>query len=367
MKLFIPGPTEVHPDILKAMSTPMINHRSEAFRELYRSVRKKARELFVARSGRVFFLTASSTGCMEAATRCLVTRGVVHGVQGYFSENWFKLSRGNGKNAEPVAVDWGRAVKPEMIDEKLQTGRYDAVAFVHCETSTGVMNHLEQVAAVVRKYPDVMFMVDAVSSLGGVDIQPEKLGIDILFAGVQKCLGCPPGLTVAYVSDRALERAAKLGIPRGHYFDLLRYREFDDKDETTETPSIAHFYALNKSLERLLAEGREKRFAKHLELAKIVRTWAMDRGFKLFPEPGYESPTVTCIANTLQIDVFKLNDELMRRGYLLSEGIGPIRGKTFRIAHMGEMTRSDIEGFLKLIDEIVVTYEKPAVGRLVGV
>jgi aspartate aminotransferase-like enzyme len=363
MKLFIPGPTEIHPEILKAMATPMLNHRSEQFRELLRAVRDKARRLLVARSGRVFFFTSSSTGCMEAACRCLVSRAVLHTTQGYFSENWHRLSGGNLVPNDAIALDWGRAVHPEMIEERLRSGKFDALAFVHCETSTGVMNPLERIAEMIKRHPDVMFMVDAVSSLGGVDIQPEKLGIDILFAGVQKCLGCPPGFTLVYVSDRALQKAErKQG--RGHYFDLLRFRQFDDKDETTETPSVSHFFALDTALGRLLTEGREARFAKHQELAGRVRSWAAERGFELFPERNCESPTVTCISNSRRIDVFRLNEELVRRGYMISEGLGPIRGKTFRISHMGERTRPELEEVLSQIDQIVGSYDNPSIGRL---
>lgn len=363
MKLFTPGPTEIHPDILQAMATPMINHRGEAFRELLRRVRSKARELLQARSGRVFFLTSSSTGCMEAATRCLVNRGALHATQGYFSENWHRLSAGNEVPSEAIAVPWGGAIHADRIDERLKTGRFDALAFVHCETSTGVMNRLGDVADVMKGHPEVLFMVDAVSTLGGVDIRPEALGIDVLFAGVQKCLGCPPGFTLVWVSDRALQKAARRR-GRGYYFDLVRYREFDDRDETTETPSISHLFALDASLGRLLAEGRDRRFARHADMANHVRSWALTRGFELFPEAGFESPTVTCIANTLHLDVFKLNEELMRRGYLISEGLGSIRGKAFRIAHMGEMTLADIADVLRQIDDVVGSYDRPSVGRL---
>jgi aspartate aminotransferase-like enzyme len=363
MKLFTPGPTSIHPEILKAMSTEMLNHRSEPFRELLRRTRSKARELLVAKSGRVFFFTSGSTGCMEASVRCLVERAVLHTTQGYFSENWHRLSKGNGIACDAIAKKWGEGIHPEELDAALKTGHYDTVAFTHCETSTGVMNPIEKIAAVVKKYPDVLFVVDCVSTLGGIDIQPEKLGIDLLFAGVQKCLGCPPGFTLTYVSDRAFERAAKKS-GRGYYFDILRYRDFDDKDETTETPSVSHFFALDKSLERILAEGREKRFKKHLDLAKLVRSWGLERGFEFFPEKGYESISVTCFKNTRHIDVFKLNDELGKRGYMISEGLGPIRGKTFRIAHMGEMTRTDYKGLLPTIDKIVGDYSRPKIGTL---
>lgn len=363
MKLFTPGPTSIHPEILKAMSTEMLNHRSEPFRELLRRVRAKSRQLLAAKFGRVFFMTSSSTGCMEASVRCLVNKAVLHTTQGYFSENWHRLSRGNQVPCEALAKQWGEGIHPEELDAALKTGKFDMVAFTHCETSTGVMNPLEEIAAVVRKYPDVLFVVDAVSTLGGIDIQPEKLGIDLLFAGIQKCLGCPPGFTMVYVGDRALERATKK-TGRGYYFDLVRYREFDDKDETTETPSVCHFFALDKSLERLLAEGRDKRFAKHVELANLVRSWGLERGFELFPEKGYESISVTCFRNTRKIDVFKLNDELAKHGYMISEGLGPIRGKTFRIAHMGEMVRADHEGLLQTIDSLVGDYAQPKVGVL---
>lgn len=350
-KLFIPGPTEVRPEILKEMARPMIGHRMKEFSTLLMEVTAKVQKLLYTKN-HVFMSTSSSTGMMEGAVRNCVAKRCLNCICGAFSQRWHEITLANGKEADPLEVEWGLANLPEAIDEKLKTGKYDAITVVHNESSTGVMNPLPEIAEVMKKYPDVIFMVDAVSSMAGVKIEVDKLGIDVILAGVQKCFALPPGLTVVAVSEKALKKAEQVKN-RGYYFDFLTFKRYlDERQQTPATPSISHLYALNKQMDDIFAEGLENRFARHKAMADYVREWARE-SFALFAQPGYESNTLTAIRNTRGISVAALNEELGRRGAAISNGYGKLKEKTFRIAHMGDIQLSDIKELLSQIDEII--------------
>jgi aspartate aminotransferase-like enzyme len=288
---------------------------------------------------------------MEGAVRNLSTKRVLSCACGAFSERWHEIAKENGRAADIYSATWGEPNRPEKIDQLLATGKYDALTLVHNETSTGVMNPLPEIAEVMRRYPDVSFCVDAVSSMAGVDINFEALGIDLLLAGVQKAFGLPPGLTVVAATQRALQKAAK--VPdRGHYFDLVQFQKYDDKNQTPETPAISLIHALDVQLDRMKREGFEARFARTLEMAKVCRGWALDR-FDLFPERGFESVTLTAVKNTTGLDVARLNSELAKRGAMISEGYGKIKDQSFRIAHMADITMRDLKELLVMMDAII--------------
>jgi aspartate aminotransferase-like enzyme len=349
-RLFIPGPTEVRPENLAALARPQIGHRSEDFRTLYRSVTGKLRRL-LATEGKVFLFTCSSTGVWEAAIRNGVARRVLCCMQGAFSDRWHTVARANGKEADELRVDWGLAIRPEEIDRALRTGNYDAITVVHNETSTGVMNHLEEIAEVVRRYPDVLFLVDAVSSMAGARIDVDRLSIDVCLAGLQKAFALPAGLTVASVSTRAIERARTIEH-RGYYFDFLDMLKYDERGETPATPAIPQMHALDAQLDDILAEGLDARAERHQMLARIVQSWAR-RHFAVFAEEGFESPTLTCVSNTRGISVADLNKQLAQQHAAISNGYGTLKEKTFRIAHMGDTQEWEIRGLLATIDRIL--------------
>ncbi|TKJ29013.1 aminotransferase [bacterium (candidate division B38) B3_B38] len=349
-KLFIPGPTEVRPEILQAMATPQIGHRSKEFQNLYTTIYPKLQD-FLYTKGQVFLFTSSSTGAMEAAVRNTVAKRCLSCMCGAFSDRWHTMATSNGIEADPLQVEWGKASKPEMIDEKLKTGKYDAITFVFNETSTGVMNPLYDVAEVMKKYPDVMFLVDAVSAMAGVKIEVDKLGIDVCLAGVQKAFALPAGLTICTASEKALKKAADVKN-RGYYFDFLTMLKYHEKNQTTTTPTIPHIFALNAQMDDIAKEGYDNRFERHRKMAKIVQDWAKEY-FDLFAEPGYESLTLTCVKNTRGISVADLNKELGKHWITISNGYGKLKEQTFRIAHMGDAQVSDIMGLLELINSIL--------------
>lgn len=350
VRLYIPGPTEVRRDILEEQARWMIGHRGADFEALYASVQGKLRQLFYANS-RVLVSTSSGTGLWEGASRNCVRddRRVLHLVNGSFSERWADVSQRNGKQVDVLDVDWGKAHKPEQLADALQKQAYDAVAIVLNETSTGVKNPLEAMVEVIRQYPDTLILVDAVSILGGYKIDFDGLGLDVLLTSTQKAMGLPPGLAYAAVSDKALERATQVPY-RGYYFDFIELDKMGQKNNTPATPNISLLYATDKQLDYMLAEGLEARFARHERMAEMTRAWAVGAGFKLFSEEGYHSPTVTTVDNVRNVDVKAMNKFLKARGMTLSDGYGKLKGRTFRIAHMGDLMPEHMQELFDAID-----------------
>jgi aspartate aminotransferase-like enzyme len=299
-----------------------------------------------------FLSTSSATGVWEACVRNCIGKRALACVSGAFAESWYKVALANEKQADKIDLQWGKAIKPHMIDEKLATGEYDSLLLVHNETSTGVTNPLYDIAKVMKKYPDVMFMVDAVSSMTGMKIEVDKLGIDVCLASVQKAFALPPGLSVFTVSKKAYERAEKIRN-RGYYFDFLSFKKSAEKNETPSTPAIPQIYGLNRQLDKMLEEGMENRFERHKRMAEYTRKWAIERGFELFPEKGYESNTLTTITNKKKINVADLIKKLTEKGVTISNGYGDLKEKTFRIAHMGDTQLDEIKELLVMIDEVL--------------
>jgi aspartate aminotransferase-like enzyme len=349
-KLFIPGPVEVSPKTMAAFSRPMIGHRSEDFRNLYRDVHPKLQKLFATRQP-VFLSTSSAWGVMEASIRNLVDRGVLCCMCGAFSDKWFDVAKRCGKNAEPLQVEWGTHIDPKDIDARLATGKFDTVVLIHSETSTGVMNPLPEICCTLAKYPDVALVVDTVSSFSGVKIDMDALGIDVMLTGAQKALALPPGFALFSVSDKAFARAEK--IPnRGYYFDFLEFKNQQAEWMTQSTPSIGHIHALQSKLDEIFAEGLDARFARHARTNALVHEWARRAGFDFFAEDGFRTKTLTCVRNSRGIDVAKLVRDLRAKHHLVIDGgYGKIKGETFRLSNMGDETEETISHLLSCLDD----------------
>ena len=348
-KLFIPGPTEVSKDSLEAMGTPMIGHRMKEYSQLQGRVTPKLKKILHT-DGLVFIGTCSSTGWMEGSIRNCCKKACVNFINGAFSKRWHQITTANGFEADAVNAEWGDPITPEMVDQALATGKYDCLTLVHNETSTGVMSPLEDIAKVVGKYPDVAFLVDSVSSMAGVDIDFEKLGIDVLLAGVQKAFGLPAGLAICAVSDKAMQRSRE-AKNKGFYFDFCLYEKYDKKDQTPSTPAISHVFALDKKLDSFFEESLEHRYKRHMDMAQCVRDWVKKNGFEMFPKEGYASITLSTIKNTKGMDIGKLNEFLASKGAVIANGYGDLKNKTFRIAHMADCTLDDVQQLLSWIDE----------------
>jgi aspartate aminotransferase-like enzyme len=349
-KLHIPGPIQVSEKTFQAFCQPMIGHRSKDFQELYARVQAGLQKLFYTKQP-VFVATGSAWSVMEAALRNLVGRKVLTCMNGAFADKWHGVAAANGKAAEKLQVEWGQPVLPEQIDARLATGAFDAVTLIHSETSTGTLSPLEDIAKLKQKYPDVMFIVDVVSSLSTKQIPFDELGIDVMLAGLQKAMALPPGAAVFAVSEAVFKKAARQ-TDRGYYGDFLEYRANHEKNMTPTTPSIPHFYALASKLEEIHTEGLDARFARHLENAMIVREWAQRNGFELFPALRYATVGLTCIRNTRDIDVAALVAWLKKnKNVAIDGGYGKIKGRTFRISSMGDETTAGIYELMSYMDE----------------
>ncbi len=352
-KLFIPGPVEVTTQSLHEMSVPMVGHRSTDYEKIHAFCVENVRKvLYTDRF--IWIGTCSSTGLMEGAILNLCKKKVLSVVLGAFSDRWNKMAKANGRESVRLEYEWGKAAKPEDIDAKLSEGGFDLVTVVFNETSTGVMSPLKDIAGVMKKYPDVLLAVDAVSGMAAARIEVDAWDLDFVLAGTQKAWSLPPGLAVAAVSERCFKRAETIEH-RGFYFDLLSAREYaagKRSNQTPSTPGISLVHALGRQAERY-SRDLEAHWAKHVEMAKFVQDWARNRGFELFAEPGYESLSLTCIKNTKGISVAGLNAELGKRGYMLSNGYGKLKEQTFRIAHMGTMTLTEVRDLLLNVDDIL--------------
>ena len=350
VKLFIPGPVEVAPETYEAMSAPMIGHRSKDFQALYGGIQPKLQRLFQTESP-VYLSTSSAWGIMEGAIRNTVSKKVLNCCCGAFSDKWLDVSKRCGKEAEALQVEWGQPILPEAIDAKLATGEFDVVTLVHNETSTGVMNPLAEIAAVVRKYDDVILIVDTVSSFSVVPIPFDELGIDVLLTGSQKALALPPGLAIFALSQRALDRAEGIS-DRGYYFDFHEFKKNQVKDMTPSTPCIHTIYGLRQKLDEIEAEGIENRFARHAKLNGMVADWVTANGFEFFAPEGYRSKGLTCVSNNKEIDVAKLQS-LMKENHSIAMdgGYGKVKGKTFRLSNMGNETEETIGTLLAALDD----------------
>jgi aspartate aminotransferase-like enzyme len=350
-KLLIPGPTEVSKEILEEQARYMIGHREKEFSTLYGGITDKLTKFFqLTPDIKPTVTTSSGTLWFDIVARSVVKQKALACINGAFSQRAAQTLKACGKETDILEVEMGKAIKPDMVAEKLENGGYDTVTVCHNETSTGVRSPVKEIAQMIRKdYPDVILAVDAVSSIAGDKLIPSEIGCDIIFGSTQKCFALPPGLAVALVNDRAIERA-KTVPNRGGYTDMVEIFEFEKKHQTPFTPNVSMLYALDKRMDLLLAETYDKVYQRHLDMAKYTQAWAK-KNFSMFPEPGYESITVSCI-NSNGKDVNQMSAKLAERGYLISAGYGKLKDKTFRIGHMGEWNLDGIKQVISLIDEI---------------
>ncbi|NMB55018.1 MAG: alanine--glyoxylate aminotransferase family protein [Leptolinea sp.] len=350
--MFVPGPVDVAPEVLAAQAKPMMPHRSKDFEEIFRRTAEKAQKLFFTQY-RVFQGTSSGSGMQEAGVRNFVQEQVLSCVNGAFADRWYKCAIANGKQADKIEVAWGQAITPELLADALKQKTYEAVTIVHNETSTGVENPVKDLAKVVHELsPDTLILVDAVSSLGGTKIEMDAWGIDFLLTSSQKCLALPPGLSLAAASDRAMKKAETVSN-RGWYFDLVLMEKHRLKDSTPMTPVMPLIYALDVQLDRILEEGLDNRFARHAAMAKRTQNWAIAHGMEPLAPEGYRSKTVSTIKNTKGLDIAALNKFLQTKGMRIANGYGDLKDKTYRIAHMGEITMSDVDALLAAMEEFM--------------
>lgn len=351
VRFFLPGPTWVPEEVLAAMTRQPVGHRSSEFMELYGSLSDRLKRVF--RTSRdVVTVTSSGSLCWDIALASTAPTEVLCLTNGAFSERFLTAAKSRGLSVDQIAVPWGQTFDPALLRDALRRKRYQAVTLAHNETSTGVLSPLAELAEVVHAESDALLFVDAVSSLAGAELEPEPWGIDFLFTGAQKALALPPGLAFFTVSERFEARAAEVEH-RGFYTDALRYLEKHRGGSTVTTPAVCTFFALDVQLDRILAEGMEARWQRHLAMRRRTEEWVAGNDFTYGSSADAPSPTVSCVKPPEEIEAPALVKALKARGVTVGGGYGKWKPTSLRIGHMGEVGLDDLEALLSTIDDVV--------------
>ena len=350
-KLFIPGPTHVSDEILDAFKTPQIGHRTPEISDLIAEIIIGIQRLLNTQN-HIYLVSHPATGLWEMAIRNSVKKRVLHCVNGAFSKKWVKVSDCVGVDYDVLEYDWGNGVDPQDIQNKLKTGNYDAVALVHNETSTGAMSDISKIGDVLKDFPDVYFLVDAVSSMAGIEIQVDACDIDFILASTQKAWGLPAGFSIAAVSDKFIKQSENISN-KGYLLDVATYEKYYSKKQTPYTPSIPHLFGFKKVLEIIFNEGLENRWKRHKEMALFVQKWALEMGQSLYAKEGFRSDTVTSINNDMSWNINDINERLLSKGFRMDRGYGDLKGKVFRIPHMGNIFMKDLTEYLEIFKECI--------------
>ena len=356
-RFFLPGPTEVHPDVLAAQVRPLIGHRGPNSEAFWRELQEGLRRVFMT-DRPVFLVPSSATGLMEAAVRNAGRSRILSLVNGAFSQRFADIGRACGFEVDELTVPWGEAHDPSEVAKRLIDNGYDAVTMVHSETSTGVLNDIRELAAAVREHADdTLVLVDSVSGFAAAEMRPDEWGVDFVLTGSQKAFALPPGIAFGVASQRMMERAAS-APHRGYYFDLTSLAKNDAKDQAATTPPVSTLFALHVQLGRMLAEGMEARWARHRVMAEATWAWIAEKSdggvaLEAVAPEGHRSPAVTAIRTPDGLPAPDVVRAVAEKGWVVGGGYGKLKDSTFRIGHMGDKTLDELEALLSVIDEVL--------------
>ncbi|MHA1695038.1 MAG: pyridoxal-phosphate-dependent aminotransferase family protein [Candidatus Helarchaeota archaeon] len=350
--LMIPGPVKFHPRIYRAMSRPIIGHRTKEFSELMKDTTEKFQKLLKTKND-VFFITGSSTTAMESAIASLVAPNdkVLTIIQGKFSERWVDIIKAYQGIPVELNIEWRKAVLPDDIIPILE--KEPDIKFItlcHNETSTGILNPGKEIGKIAREYNKIL-IADCVTSVGGDYVLPDDWNFDIVATGAQKCIGVPPGLGIIMVGPRAWEIINNRKNIPSLYFNLKLYKkQYEKNNQTPFTPSVPLICALNESLNIMFEEGYDNRVKRHRLMGKALREGIKALGLKLFADEKYASNTVTSILYPPKIDDKILRQKMREKGVLIAGGQGKLKNKIFRIAHMNMCSKKDILLTLSILE-----------------
>ncbi|MEM3727877.1 MAG: alanine--glyoxylate aminotransferase family protein [Candidatus Bathyarchaeia archaeon] len=351
--LMIPGPTNVVPSVLRAMCKPPLSHTSQEFASIFKEALNGLKRVFMTESD-VFVVAGSGTLALEMAVANILEPGdkVLNAVSGFFGQYFVEMCKVYGAVPRVLEVPYGMAVKPEQVREALKEGGFKAVTVTHVETSTGVANPIKEIGEVVRKYSDAFYIVDTVCSLGGMEVRVDDWGIDVCVSGSQKCVGVPPGLAFVAVSQKALEYLERRKTPVGSWYGSFKNWLPVMRDPTRyfATPPVNMIYALHEALRLVLDEGLENRFRRHYILAEAFRAAMNALNLKIVAERGYEADTVTAVYYPEGIDDNLFRGEMKKCGIVVASTLGPLKGKGFRVGHMGNVNQNDIAATISAIE-----------------
>lgn len=352
--LLAPGPTPVPPEVLLAMARPIIHHRAPEFAQMFAQVREDLKWLFQTRND-VLILASSGTGGMEGAVSNFLSPGdkALCVNAGKFGERWVKLCQTFGAQVTEIKVEWGRAVDPQVVADALKKDPSIKAVYVQAsETSTGVAHDVKTLAEIVKSYEGTILVVDAITALGVFDIKTDVWGIDVVITGSQKALMLPPGLAFVSVSEKAWQLAEK-AKNGAFYFNFKKERDSQIKNQTAYTPAVSLIFGLQEVLKMLKAEGLEAVFARQAALAQAMREGIKAAGLSLFPK---ESPSdaVTAVSAPEGVDGQTIYKNLrVQYGITAAGGQDHLKGKIFRLSHMGYMDRFDVITALAAVEMVL--------------
>jgi aspartate aminotransferase-like enzyme len=355
-RFFLPGPVDVRPEVLAQMSKGMIGHRVPEMVALMGYIQPRLRTIF-GTTRPVYVSASSATGLMEGAVRNGARRHVLSLVNGAFSQRFHRITLANGLKADALEVPWGQVHTPDVLDDALRRGIYDAVTVVHSETSTGALNPIRELAEVVHKNGDVAILVDSVSGLAGAPLFADDWQLDFVLTGSQKAFAIPPGLAFGVAQESVLERA-RSKTDRGVYFDFLEFEQNLEGNQTPNTPAVSLLYATAEQVEHIVQEGMAARWARHAAMADRTYRWVdemNERGVKLgiVAPAGARSPTVTCIRLPEGRTGPQVVAETRKRGFAIATGYGKLKEESFRIGHMGDHTVAGLESLLEVLTDVL--------------
>jgi alanine-glyoxylate transaminase/serine-glyoxylate transaminase/serine-pyruvate transaminase len=351
--LMIPGPTNVDPRVLRAMCRPPLSHTSPEFASTFKEALNNLKKVFMTES-EVFVVAGSGTLALEMAIANIVEPGdkVLNTVSGFFGQYFVEISKVYGAVPLVLEVPWGKPVKPKQVKEALMEDDYKAVTVTHVETSTGVANPIREIGEVVKKHSDAFYIVDTVCSLGGMEVRVDEWGIDICVSGSQKCLGVPPGLALIAISGKVLEFLERRKKPVGSWYGSFKnwLPVMRDPTKYFATPAVNMIYALDEALKIVIEEGLENRFKRHHVLAEAFRAAMEALNLKLVAERENAADTVSAIYYPEKVEDNQFRNEMKKRGITVASTLGPLRGKSFRVGHMGNVNQNDIFATITAIE-----------------
>lgn len=362
-RLLGPGPSMIPPRVLKALGTPLVGHLDPEFHQMMDEVQASLRWLFHTQNSFTIAVSGTGSAAMETAIVNLVEPGdaVIIGINGLFGTRLASMVERCGGKAIRLEVPWGQWIDPGQIERSLKlSGPVKAVALVHAETSTGVHQPLAEIGTLCRKY-DALFIVDAVTSLGGMPVDVDDWNIDACYSATQKCLSCPPGLAPLTLSDRAMASIRKRSHPcQSWYLDCSLVADYwnDTKRTYHHTAPISMVYALRETLRMIQEEGLEPRFVRHRVHSDALIAGLQSLGFQLLPSLGHHLPSLTCVQVPPHIDELKIRKRLLDEFDIeIGGGLGPLRGKVWRIGLMGESSRFEhILALLFALEQILAQW-----------
>lgn len=357
--LRIPGPTPLLPQVLSSLSQQMISHRGKSYEVIHQEVVSNL-QCFYQTKNPIYLLTASGTAGLETAIVNFFSPGdsVVFFTCGEFGNRWTEIGRRFGLKVTQIKFPDGTGVKKETVEKTIsEMKKVDGVFVTHNETSTGVLNNIFEISPIIKAHPSKpLLLVDSVSALGGVDLPMDSLEIDVLISASQKAWMASPGMAMVAVSPYAWEKHQKSTFPK-YYFDLSLYEKFGQKNQTPATPAVSVLYSLQSALNLMKKEGKEKVFQRHIELRNHFRSEIKKLGLKLLVDDKEASPTITSLYPPNGVDEKTWRNVLKEKyNLIIAGGMGDLKGKIVRVAHMGYVTKKDldqvVEAFRKSLEEI---------------